>query len=225
MTAMWNFARGTIQKDWMAPAIPPFEEHEMPTGEKGGGNGRTGPENRHMGEVYVEEVLKGTDRREAARIAGYSDNTGLRTIERVGGPVHSLLMRRLEDKGINEEFLAREYFNGIAQSQETGAKNKDLNAHAQYLKQLAFLMGYGKQNPAVAVQINNSTAPPGLDPTRAGELIRETTALLEAVKEAISDIQSGRVHAGSPGTEDSQAHLGMADPPATPPELGGGGGA
>lgn len=187
---------------------------------------------RHdMAEVYVEKRLEGQEAREAARAAGYSENTKIAEIERPHGPVATLMAQALSRCGIDADWLAGEYRKGIEQAQIDGAREKDLNAHAQYLKQLGYLLGYGKPGPTVAVQINNQAAPEHLEPGRVEEALREVSVLLDELKAAIGERESTVVHerdtaanGGNPllveaGTRDGVEPLG----PDARPAPGGGG--
>lgn len=158
------------------------------------------PSEKHkeMQETYVAQVVDGTDRREAARIAGYSDKTPLYQIERPGGPVDSSIKKALAERGINDSFLSTEYSEGIDMAKKDGAKNKDLNAHAQYLKQLAYLLGHGKNTPSVAVQINNNHAGPvqplaDLTPDGAREALQRVLAVIEVLGQEIGRRKSAGV--------------------------------
>lgn len=162
---------------------------------------------------YVEAKLAGKNGEEAKIIAGYSAGTIPANIERIGGPVHSLLVKALNEKGIDESFLSDEYVKGISSATKAGAKDKDLNAHAQYLKQLGFLLGYGKTGPSIAVQVNTG-AGSGDDPLPTRELIEQVSDLVEVLKETVGRDRSSGVHAGDPGDADPDAHPGVDRPVA-----------
>lgn len=173
-------------------------------------------------ETYVEKRMEGVPAREAARTAGYSDATKIAQIERVGGPVHEKLQQALADKGMDDKWLVGEYADGIEACKQRDARDKDLNAHAQYLKQIGWLKGYGKQNPLVAVQVNNQQGIPQTDdPARIGELIEQVTVLLESVKEVIGDKRPSEFREGSAGTTDAEPLGDMEQTVTEPPEIGG----
>lgn len=160
-----------------------------------------------MADKYVEARLAGKPRIEARTIAGYSEKTHIRQIERKDGPVANKMSEALEKRGITEEMLAQEYAEGLAQSKQPGAKNADYASHAKYLFQLGTLLGYGrKEVPAVAVQINNgaSEAP---DSRRLEELAGRLEGLLGALEEEIGSRGAEELHEGDPGAGDSKAHL------------------
>ena len=144
---------------------------------------------------YVEARLVGTDGREAARMAGYSDKTKLKQIERPGGPVDSLMSKALEERGITEEFIAKEYAEGIALAKSPRASNADCNAHAKYLQQLGYLKGYGKNGPQVAVQINNNAgSDTPHDDGRIEDTLREVGELLRVVRQELCQRDATGVH-------------------------------
>ena len=168
-----------------------------------GGNNHSGEETKSMQDKYAAARVEGKSQEQAKAIAGYSPKTGTSQIERLGSPVHSKIVRALEAKGIDDDFLAAEYERGIRLAGQDGAKEKDLNAHAQYLRQLGFLMGYAKQPPAVAVQINNAT------PTAEGVDAESTTELLRLLREEIELRRSGPVHEEHPEPANAEAHPGV----------------
>ena len=163
--------------------------------------------NEKMADTYVEARLKGSSGTDARSIAGYSPKTKVAQIERAGGPVANKMAQALEERGIDDEFLANEYYEGINMSKQDSAKKKDLGAHAQYLRQIGHLLGYGKNtNPLVAVQINNEQKNPVADDSRPiGAVIDKIGDLLEGLKEEISSRSDRTVHNGCPGTPASES--------------------
>lgn len=181
------------------------------SGDQHGGNGKTAKEIQEMQDKYVEARINGHTVKESTEIAGYGSGVQANKIERLGGQVHNKMVRALADRGITEESIASEYVKGIEESKKSGAKERDLNAHVQYLKQLGYLLGYHKQGPQVAVQINNTQQAPEFDPSRIGELVNEVSGLIEFLQEEISSRKSGGVHEGDIRTQDTAAHPGVVD--------------
>src|SRR6185295_279107 len=125
---------------------------------------------------YAEARVAGAGEKEAKEIAGYAESTRINKIER-SHTVSKEIRRVLEEKGITDETLAAEYAKGMELAKQDGSKDKNLSAHAQYLKQLGFLLGHSKNTPSVAVQINNhSGTSKQLEPGRVERLVE----LLEA---------------------------------------------
>lgn len=194
---------------------------------------RPEPQRHDMAQVYVAKRLEGMGGREAMRVAGYSEHSKLTDIHRPGGPVDRELTRVFADKGITPDFLAGEYKTGIAQAQRAGAKEKDLGAHAQYLKQIGYLLGYGRPVPAptVAVQINNQAPTDYNEPGRAEEALREISILLDELKTAISERESSVLPGGSPAADGGDSLLAetaardgvVPSGPDSQPAPGGGG--
>ncbi len=146
-------------------------------------------QNKIMVQKYVDASLAGVEPREAARIAGYSDKTSLDQIIRPGGPVETAMCKALKERGIDEEFIAKEYAEGIKLSKSSDAAQADCNAHAKYLLQLGYLKGYGKSGPQVAVQINNNTntgSDSAIADERIGETLQEVRELLAVVRAELS---------------------------------------
>jgi len=167
---------------------------------------------RERAKKYTESRLNGTEPRISARIAGYSDKTHIQQIERVGGPVHNLMVTALAEKGITEEFLANEYADGIRKSKQLGAREGDFGAHSRYLLQLGYLLGYGKSGPQVAVQINNNSGDHQTDESGGiGETLREVKELLAVVKQEIVSREPDRIPSGSPETRNAEAHQRVVD--------------
>ena len=180
---------------------------------------------RKTQKVYVEKRLEGVEPRDAARIAGYSDRTHLHQIERPGGPVDLKLREAMEARGLDEDFLAGEYVEGIKASKLRDAREKDLNAHAQYLKQMGFLMGHGnRREPTVAVQINNSTGggPQIEDPRRIGDLIQQVTVLLEGIKNELGGREPAALREGDTPVTDPGTLDGVGPTVGGIPETGSG---
>lgn len=167
-----------------------------------------------MQDVYVEKRLAGVAAGEAKLLAGYSTTTHVSQIERAGGPVAEKLRLAMEKYGLDEDFLSKEYSEGIIASKGRDAREKDLNAHAQYLKQMGFLMGHGKRNePTVAVQINNqSGSAPLEDPRRIGDLIEQVTVLLKGIETELSRREPAALREGDTPTTDAGTLAGMDTP-------------
>lgn len=180
---------------------------------------------KKMQQIYVDERLAGVAPADAKRLAGYSERTHVNQIERPGGPVDLKLREAMDKYGLNEDFLAKEYSEGIAASKELRARDKDLNAHAQYLKQMGFLMGHGKRNePTVAVQINNSTGGSQIeDPRRIGDLIQQVTVLLEGIKNELGGREPATLREGDTSTTNTGSLDGVGETPGGIPETGSGG--
>lgn len=175
---------------------------------------------------FVEAKLMGASSAEAADMAGYSPNTPPGQIEK-SPRVRALIEKALLEHQMDENWLVGQYKTGMEQSLAEGAKDRDHNAHAQYLKNLGFLMGYGnKSGPSVAVQINNN---PGeresAEPCPTSELVAEVGALVKVLKDQIGSAGSGGVHADGAGAADSGACAGVVEPAQEPEASGGGGGA
>lgn len=144
---------------------------------------------------YAKSIVAGLPPREAARIAGYSDCTNLKQIERPGGPV-SRIIEALEAKGLNDDYLAAEYAEGIELSKSPAAKDADCNAHAKYLLQLGYLRGHGR-HAGVAVQINNNTrSDPKNDDGSIGATLSEIGELLQMVKAELRQREPSELHGG-----------------------------
>ena len=175
-------------------------------------------------EKYVENRVNGIPPSKAAQMAGYSPKTPPRTISH-NPRVEELLKKALQEKGLDENYLIGEYSKGIESATQFGAKEKDLNAHAQYLKNLSYLMGYGKRDPTVAVQINNNEAARSSDgPVPTLELIAEVSALVEILKSEVGRPPSPAIYESHTGIAAPQAHPGVDSPIAEEREIGGGGG-
>ena len=163
-------------------------------------------------EKYVEARVAGATQDKAAEIAGYSRTTDRSQIERIGGPVHTLMVKALAEKGITEGWIAEKYRDGIEAAQQVGAKEKDLNAMSQMLKQIGYLMGYAKNGPAVAVQINNNPQNGAADdaaPTR--EDIEYLKGLIENLAEQVSADRASGLLPNDTGTPDPEAHIRMGE--------------
>lgn len=156
----------------------------------------TNAENDNRVKVYVKASLAGAEPREAARVAGYSDESKITDIQRAGGPVDTAMQKALAARGIDEEFIAKEYAEGIVLSKSPEANQADCNAHAKYLLQLGYLKGYGKHGPSVAVQINNTTnagGDPALADERIGDTLQEVRELLGMVREELGKRESAPI--------------------------------
>jgi len=159
-----------------------------------------------MADKFVKAKLEGKSGPDARSIAGYSPKTKVAQIERAGGPVANKMEAALEKAGIDDSFLAQEYVEGIEMAKSDTAKKKDLGAHAQYLRQIGHILGYGtNKTPLVAVQINNESkdTPPD-DTKRVGELVEQVSDLLEGLKEEISSRGDRTIHNGCSGTSASE---------------------
>ena len=173
---------------------------------------------KSMAETYVEAVGRGEAPREAAREAGYSDKTKIIDIERPGGPVDQRVMQiraALKDKGIDDDWLAGQYANGVAKA--ISGEEFEGMAHAKYLLQIGYLLGHGaKFGTTVAVQVNNGVpaSSQGDDPERARELIGEVSELIAVLKAEIGERKPGGVHGAGPGPADQSLppHQGVDTP-------------
>lgn len=171
------------------------------------GNTHSAEEVDKMQDLYVAARLDGNSQKDSREIAGYG-KTNNNNLEAPGHPVREKIDAALKAKGIDVDFLAKEYSEGIQMARVDGARDKDLNSHAQYLKQLGFLMGFAKQQPSVAVQINNTNPQPSsseIDPAAVARLV-------DLVREEITMRDSGGVHESHSGDADSQTHPGMDRP-------------
>lgn len=177
-----------------------------------------------MQAAFVEARINGKTQDEAKTLAGYSPNSDGSVI---AAHTKSLMVKALEEKGITEEYVAKKYREGIDASLNRGAKEKDINGMAQLLKQLGWLMGYGKTNPSVAVQINNTQnnigASPQDEPVATAELIGQVSELVETLKAGIGERQSSGIYEGDIVPEDPAPHDGVVEPPFEQPPVGGGG--
>lgn len=173
-----------------------------------------------MAKTYAEAVVvNGLKPREAARVAGYSENTKIAEIERKGGPAELKIRAALEAHGIDETSLAKEYAEGLRRSKEDGAKDRDHNAHAKYLLQLGYLLGHGRSAPSVAVQINQGAAVSD-DPDGLKGLLGLIAERLEAVETEICRRDVPGVHDRDAGPSDAAAHDGVVEAAEGEPESG-----
>lgn len=178
-----------------------------------------------MQEAYVEARVSGLSPTEAKSIAGYSESTNKTQIERIGGPVHTLMVKALSVAGITEDWVANKYHEAVTKGLE-GANNeeRDLNSVMQGLKQIGFLMGYAKNNPTVAVQINNGTQGSGVDESAATrEDIEYLKGLIEDLAEQVGRDQSSGLLPRNIGATDPGTHQGVGEPASDQTETGGGG--
>ncbi len=177
---------------------------------------------------FVKAIVDHKKSPTAARdIAGYSDRTHVRSILRPDGPVYRKVRAALAKKGITIDTWANEYADGLRLAKTPGSRDLNLNAHAQYQKQLGqfFSDGPPKETPQVAVQINNTNGSDvgGDDPARAERLERQMQALIAAIEAEEERRRSGEVHAERPGVGDAGACPGVVDVVADEEEpLGGG---
>lgn len=172
-------------------------------------------------DVYVAARLDGVEGKEAARLAGYAESSQPAMIERRGGAVHNKMIAALSRLNINEDTLAQEYVDGVKKSKRD--RNGDYQAHAKYLLQLGYLLGYGKQGPSVAVQINNSGAAQPDDIDGVKRLIPEIESLLQMVKTELGRRKPDGVLEGSVETGSAEACEGVVRPPQSPQQITGGG--
>ena len=177
-------------------------------------------------DAYVEARLEGIPKPEAGALAGYHP-ASISRLETPGTPTYSKIQKALEDKGINEDFLASEYLKGMAEAASPQGRVGDYTAHSKYLLQLSYLMGYGRKDPAVAVQINNTGNPVNQehDPERTRIALEEATAILRVLQAEIESRKSAGVPPGSPETADVPAHPGVVPPSDGARQAAGGGGA
>lgn len=175
---------------------------------------------------YVEARIEGKTGEEAKKIAGYAKGYTVGNLQATGGAVDTLMAKTLKEKGITEEFLAEKYIKGLELAYSDGAREKDVNGAAQLLKQLGYLLGYGRREvPSVAVQINNGPSGPVDDPGTTRELIAEIAGLVEVLQVQVGKDQQHGVHAGDSGAANADAHTGMVEPSGQASPSGGGGGA
>ena len=172
---------------------------------------------------FVEGVLAGEKPGDAALAAGYSPTTH-------PNDILDHIRRTLESHGVTIDKLAEEYNRGIDLSTREGARDLDLTAHSQYLKQLGWLLGANRKavnaTPAVAVQINNNSGrggsvngvPVGDDAAlhEPGELEAATRSALAELRtlrgdiarvdEEISRRELADLLGGDPGSQDPAPH-------------------
>lgn len=159
---------------------------------------------------FVEAVIEGAQTgKEAALRAGYSPQTANIPGQIVEASRRSgALEAAFKKHGIDEDWLIEEYKKTISLAENDGAKNKDLNAKSNTLKNLSILMGHGKQTaPSVAVQINNGV---NKNETQLDDLER-VRILAQLLAEEIELRKSGGVHAGSSGATDTTSHAGVVE--------------
>ena len=170
---------------------------------------------------FVENVIAGAETgKEAAVKAGFSPadarNPGdiAKAASRSGA-----LQAALEKHGIDENWLVEEYKKTIGLAEKDGAREKDLNAKSNTLKNLSILMGHGKPTaPAVAVQINNGVA--SQTPVDDHERIR---ILAQLLAEEIELRKSSGVHPSGDGTPDSSSYARVVESSGDSQEAPGGG--
>ncbi len=181
-------------------------------------------------EKYAEARSNGATGKEAKEIAGFSSKTNQLDLDR-NPAIWNLIQQKLRDRGITEEYIAEEYASGIDKSMRPGAKqDRDHNAHATYLKQLGFLMGYTKNAPTVAVQINQGKSDAQeLDSRRVERLVEEVSGFIKLVTQEIENRNPSGVPQGN--IEDSGGdqlldgptpHPGVVPPGGGAPEAPGG---
>lgn len=194
-------------------------ETEKKTKRKGLGRGKhTRAEEKKIQETYVEARVNGATQVAAREQAGYHPSY---KNELPGSEARQRIIAELKKRGIDENFIANEFVDGITTSKAPGARDLDLNSHGNYLKQLGWILGYGRKDsvPPVAVQINNNTGPhQELDSGSIAELAR----LVEA---EIRNRESDGVHVVDTGDEDAAARPGVGEAPGATPSPSGGGGA
>jgi len=179
---------------------------------------------KERAERYIEKRTQGLKARDAARQAGYSDLTRIDQIERIGGPVATRMAQALQKKGIDEDYVAGKYKEYLDLCKEDGAKQKDLNAASQLLRNLGFLLGYGTKGPQVAVQINNNQGRSEEDdPAGVRDLAEQIGELVKMVKTEVSNRDASSLPPGDTGTGHSQAHQGVVELTPEEQEDGSGG--
>lgn len=162
---------------------------------------------------YVDARLEGHSKIESTELAGYAAGTKPSQVDHPGSPAALKLEKALAERGLNEEFLAKEYAEGIQAAKQPGAREKDLNAYSQLLKQLGFLMGHGKrETPQVAVQINNGVSRPEDDAPATRDLIAEVAALVTVLASQVGKDQQLGVHDGNPGPASGKASSRVVEP-------------
>ena len=190
-------------------------------GNEHGGNGKSAGQVRAMQTGFVENVIAGAETgKEAAIQAGFAP-ANARNVGQIAQAATrtGALQAALEKHGIDENWLVEEYKKTIHLAEQDGAREKDLNAKSNTLKNLSFLMGHGKQSaPAVAVQINNGVT--SQTPVDDHERIR---ILAQLFAEEIELRKSSGVHPGGDGTPDAAAHARVVESPGDAQEASGGG--
>jgi len=177
-------------------------------------------------DAYVEARLQGVPKPEAGALAGYPP-ASISRLETPGTPTYSKIQKALESQGINEDFLASEYRRGMAEAASPQGRVGDYTAHSKYLLQLSYLMGYGRKDPTVAVQINNpgNTINQEHDPERTRIALEEATAILRVLQAEIESRKPAGVPSGGPEVTDVSAHAGVVPPGDGTRQVTSGGGA
>lgn len=164
--------------------------------------------------LYTQSRVQGHSPAESKRRAGYDNSTAVAHIERPGGLVNRTITKALDKVGATDRWLATNLKKGTEESWGNGFVRKGVDgepekvpnfrAHANYLEQIAKLRGYDRREPTVAVNINNQIAQLG----RGVEQLDDRTVenLVRVIEGKIQETQSGGVHAGSSGAEDSTPH-------------------
>lgn len=162
-------------------------------------------------DLYVKARIDGKTKSEAKEIAGYSQGTHARYIERPGSPIANKMQKALEARGIDEEYLAKNYEEGIAEARSAQGRVGDYNAYFKGLLQLSYLLGYGrKENPTVAIQLNDNRSISIDQGTIEGSLDR-LQALTGILEGRTSEDQAGGIHEADSGAKDWSASPGVAE--------------
>ena len=190
-------------------------------GNEHGGNGKSAGEVRAMQTGYVEAIVEGAPTgKAAAEQAGYSPSQVRRPGEIADAAKKSgALQAALDKHGIDEDWLIDEYKRTIQMADKDGAREKDLNAKSNTLKNLSILMGHGKPTgPAVAVQINNGVT--SQTPVDDHERIK---ILAQLLAEEIELRQSSGVHPAGDGVANASPCDGVVESPGDAQEAARGG--
>lgn len=174
-----------------------------------GGGGKTAKECKKMQDQYLSNRLMGMGRNEAAIEAGYAKGSA-GNLTRVEHAVQQKMREKMHRAGLSDEKLIQEYLEGMELAKRPNIDGtRPLNAHAMYLKQAGFLLGYGKQfGPAVNVQVNNDSRKIEINGSQGLEgLGTEIAALLSMVRETITSKEHEQLHDGSVASGHTQTHI------------------
>ena len=163
-----------------------------------------------MQDDYIDARLAGKKKAEAMEVAGYHPES--KVLEsRPGTTINVKLQAALDARGMDEQWLIDEYREAMRLSK--AGKDRDTMALFRGLLQIGWLMGHGKKDPQVAVQINNSGGSPGQvvtdEPGRVRATLDEVSAVLGALKEEARRRGLNGFHAGDPGAIDTTARPGV----------------
>ena len=179
-----------------------------------------------MQEKYIQARLSGENKFQAGKIAGYAKGS-CNNMEQPGHPVYERIREKCIQRGLDDDKLIDEYLEGITLAKIPDYNGRrDLNAHAQYLKQSGYLLGYTKwaQQGAVNVQINNNSRKVQINAINGiGELGEEVNLLLGIVRSEIEARKSDQLPGGDSGVADSKAYIDM-DSTVTDSQNAGSGG-